>query len=191
MSVTAVSGVPNSDLHRLLESLIVLRNDMELEGPLNPKANEFAPNYNPRYERVTQTRQPSKEGFSMNIMVRRVIFTPSEIIDEFWVSARPDESLCDILYGQEWYSNWISIETAFRVEIPLQCVVSRRPYVEVRDKVDSWKNKLFENETKLRRPVTIILRVRDRQKHHGPPLEASPNANITKDLETVLESAPM
>lgn len=176
MSVTAVSGVPNSDLRGLLESLIVLRNDMELEGPLNPKANEFPPNYQPRYERATQTRQPCKQGFSMNIMVRRILFEPSEIIDEFWVSARPNESLCDILYGQEWYSNWISIKTADHVEIPLEYVAPRRPYVEVRDKVDSWKNKLFENETKLRWPVTIILRVRDRQKHHGPPLEASPNA---------------
>jgi hypothetical protein len=171
MSVMEVSDSHNGKLRSLLKSL----NDLSALALVQNA--EQAWSFNIRLYRVSASPQPCTPGVSINIMVRRVLFTTKEIISEFWVSARPDESLCDILAGQDLYSNWIEIQTAHRNEIPLECMVSSRPYLEIRNKVDSWKNKLFENETKIRRGHTLILRLQDRPEHHAHPLARTRNTN--------------
>ena len=162
MSVTEVSGGINSDLKRLLESLNALDNDLELEGPLNPHTTEFVPARIPRPECVTLTPQPSQK--SISIYVKRVVFGTKKIIDEFEVRARLEGSLCDILSNKEAYSNWISIENAHQVQKHINWNVAGHTYAETKEKLDSWKNSLFD--IVIRRLVTIYLYVR------------RPNANI-------------
>lgn len=162
MSVTEVSGGLKSDLHRLLESLNALDNVVDLEGPLNPHAKDFVPTRIPRPERVTLTPQPSQK--SINILVKRVVFGTKKIIDEFEVRARLEGSLCDILSTKEAYSNWISIENAHQVQKHINWNVAGHTYAETKEKLDSWKNSLFD--IVIRRLVTIYLYVH------------RPNANI-------------
>lgn len=162
-----VSDSYNGKLRSLLESL----NDLSALALVRNADQVWS--FDRRPYRVSAYPQPCTPGVNINIMVKRIVFATKEFISEFWVSARPDESLCDILSGQDLYSNWIEIQTAHRNEIPLECMVSSRPYLEIRNKVDSWKNKLFMNETKIRRGHTIILRLQDRPEHHAHPLAAS------------------
>ena len=140
----------NGDLHSLLDSL----NDL---GSSMPRmAGDFEMSLNPVDPRVTSTRQASTHG-SINIMVRRIVFDTQEIIDEFWVSARLTESLCDILRRQERYSNWTSIESAHNVPGPLHWNVRGHTYSETRNEVDMWKCFLFD--IVIEGPIAIILYV--------------------------------
>ena len=170
MSVTEVSGGLKSDLHRLLESLNVLDNDLELEGPMNPNAKDFVP--------------------VINIKVKLIVEDTKEVIDEFLVSAQMTKSLCDILRGKEKYENWKYVEMGHEGglsggyawgesrTLPLY----HRTYYQNREIVEDWKNSFFKKQIYV--GAYVILHLYER-----PP--GRPNATITTDLGIALESAPM
>ena len=130
MSVTAVSGGPNSDLHMLLESL----NDLG-SGPSRRDANipwNRSMIWNRRIHFIVET-------FSFTT---RYSFDTEDKIGEWERDIQCNDSLCDILDIEANFELYLRITGSFCGR-DLDLFLTGRTYPETKSIIDRWGQSLF------------------------------------------------